>query len=430
MSEYYKMSKIKNTHDPKEHIAGLQGLLTSDKKRIAFLFGSGTSYCKKGDLPNIPDMQKMTKQVESILLKDIKFKKAVNEIKGELNNNYNIETFLSSIEQKKEVIAKGNLNGLSKQDFDVLIKKTKKQIKEIVSIHDKVEKENKVGQLIHSDFAQWVGRANRKYPIEIFTTNYDYLFEMGLEYNGIPYYDGFTGSYKPFFNSDTVNDLDFLSTQTKLWKLHGSLGWRFEQATKKIIRARESKEDNMLIYPSVLKYNDSKKMPYTAFTDRLKNFLREPDTLLITCGYSFRDDHINELIFSSFKSEKPGNVIALYYDIKKEGNRKDYTCVIDSNIVNLAKQHSRLSIYACRSAVIGCQYGTWKLEREPNKEDILNINLYFDEDAPQEDKGKGNAKLKWTGEGELVLPSFSYFVKFLQSMTVSTYSKTPQVKDE
>ncbi len=53
----------------------------------------------------------------------------------------------------------------------------KKQIRETVSVHKQILEGDKLGNLIHVDFAEWIGRANRKYPIEIFTTNYDYLFE-------------------------------------------------------------------------------------------------------------------------------------------------------------------------------------------------------------------------------------------------------------
>ena len=35
------------SYDPSEYIRGLQQLLVSDKKRIGFLFGAGTSLAKK-----------------------------------------------------------------------------------------------------------------------------------------------------------------------------------------------------------------------------------------------------------------------------------------------------------------------------------------------------------------------------------------------
>lgn len=36
-----------------------------------------------------------------------------------------------------------------------------------------------------------------------------------------------------FFNSESIEDMNFLPTQTKLWKVHGSLGWHIEEETKK-----------------------------------------------------------------------------------------------------------------------------------------------------------------------------------------------------
>ena len=129
-------------------------------------------------------------------------------------------------------ISNGILNELTKVDIDLLITDIKKQIREKVSVHKNPYKKD---DIIQYDFAEWIRRADRKYPIEIFTTNYDYLFELGLEGKNIPYYDGFTGSFLPFFNSDSVEDLNYLPHQTKLWKVHGSLGWHFDKDTNKVI---------------------------------------------------------------------------------------------------------------------------------------------------------------------------------------------------
>src|SRR5690606_13421839 len=103
-----------------------------------------------------------------------------------------------------------------------------------------------VEELVQSDFANWIGQAERKYPIEIFTTNYDLLFELGLEHKEIPYYDGFCGSFRPFFNPESVEDFSFLAKQTKLWKIHGSLGWHFDKDTEKILRVNPDDEDILI----------------------------------------------------------------------------------------------------------------------------------------------------------------------------------------
>jgi hypothetical protein len=55
------------THDPSEYIRGLQALLVSDKKKIGFLFGAGTSLAKKDKIKskNIPAISKMTSDIET-----------------------------------------------------------------------------------------------------------------------------------------------------------------------------------------------------------------------------------------------------------------------------------------------------------------------------------------------------------------------------
>jgi hypothetical protein len=313
-----------NTHDPAEYIKGIQQILISDKKRIGFLFGAGSSSLSREDKTlTIPAIGEMTNMIiQYIGGNNLKFKSAFDEIKKELGErNFNIEKILSNIEQKCEVIDGGTLNDLNKADFELLRKQLKEKIKELVSIHKNINEGN-VSKLVHSTFAEWVGQADRKYGVEIFTTNYDYLFEIGLEHNNIPYYDGFSGSYEPFFNPESVEDICFVSDRTKLWKIHGSLGWHFKEFSKKIVR-HNSDQDNLLIYPSMLKYNDSKKQPYVSFMDRLSDFIKQDDSILFICGYSFNDEHINEIILSALKTNtmkykekmKEKNLVSICLDL-------------------------------------------------------------------------------------------------------------------
>jgi len=419
------------THDPSEYIKGLQQLLISDKKNIAFLFGAGTSFAKKNkNSINVPAIDEMTRNVENILNAKNSYKKALFEIRKEIESvdrGYNIESLLSNIELKIQIIGTGTLNGLDKEGFNSLVKDLKEEIKKAVSVHKEILEENKLEDLVHVDFAEWIGRANRKHSIEIFTTNYDYLLELGLEEKNIPFYDGFTGSYKPFFNAESIEDMGFIPKQTKLWKIHGSLGWHYDKKTKKICR-KESGSEGILIYPSTLKYSESKKQPYTALMDRLTNFLKQPDTVLITCGYSFGDEHINERIITALNSNDSGHVIALFYDINWKDDKKEYFLEENSELSKLARSTKKLSAYGCRNAVIGGQFGEWKLKREPDKEDTVNLDTYFDEDGSMdskveiEDKEDRKGAEEWTGKGELILPDFSKFVSFLQRMIIEDNS--------
>jgi hypothetical protein len=410
-------------HDPSEYIRNLQQLLVSDKKRIGFLFGAGTSLVKnpKTNKAYVPAIKDMTEDIINAI-DDDKYKNAINEIKGEIESDrklFTIETLLSKLELKQQVVGNGKINELDKSNFSELIEEIKNQIHSKVSVHKDIECE----KLIHVSFAEWIQKADRKTSIEVFTTNYDYLFEIAFEHKNLPYYDGFTGSYSPFFDGQSVDDLAFMPKQTKLWKIHGSLAWHYDIETGKVIRATPDEKD-ILIYPSTLKYDQSRKQPYTALGDRLSNFIKQDDTVLIVCGYSFGDEHINERINTALSVNPLGHVYVLLYDIvwnkENNDNKKSYSFTEDSNLAKMAISNSKISVFASRTAVIGGVYGNWKLKREPDKDDSININTYFDEDAYMNENDKIGEDIiqSWTGEGELILPDFSKFVDFLKSMIV------------
>jgi hypothetical protein len=417
------MSDIRD-FDPSETVRGIQQLLVSDKKKIAFLFGAGTSFARRNeDAPYIPAVKEMTEMIEEKKKKKEIYKTAIAEIKAEFSADFiefNIENILSNIEDKIRIIGNGKLNNLNKNDLEGLAKFIREEIREIVSVHKKF-KENNVQFLVQYDFAKWVKNADRKYAIEIFTTNYDYLFEIGLEEVGVPYYDGFTGGYMPFFNPSSLEGMDYLPQQTKLWKIHGSLGLHeiVTSKTHKIIRKSSDSED-LLIYPSTLKYSNSKKMPYVAFIDRLNDFLKQDDAVLFVCGYSFGDEHINERILSALNTNSTSHVFVFYYDIVRDKEGKKYLLTKDSKLAQIALNNKRISVLGARNAIIGFTYGKWKLKREPDKSDTLNVQWYFDEDAPINTDAKITVEQKeneeWTGEGELVLPDFNRFVGFLKNM--------------
>lgn len=277
--------------------------------------------------------------------------------------------------------------------------------------------------MVQVDFARWIGQADRKYPIEIFTTNYDYLFELGLEYCNVPYYDGFTGSHRPFFNSESIEDMNFLPTQTKLWKVHGSLGWQIEEETKKVIRTN-SNGDDILIYPSILKYNNSKKQPYEGLMDRLSNFIKRDDSILIICGYSFGDEHINARIETALKTATTAHVVFLYFDKYwcETDNKYKFRLAENDKLYKTAISNSKISVYGIKGAVIGGKYGDWKLKNEPDNDDTVNVNLYFDEefDDTQEMGINEQGTALWSGKGDFILTDFRKLSMFLSSlMTVN-----------
>jgi hypothetical protein len=213
----------------------------------------------------------------------------------------------------------------------------------------------------------------------------------------------------PFFNSDSLEDMGFLPRQTKLWKIHGSLGLHEESrdSSRKIIRKGSDSED-LLIYPSSLKYSNSKKMPYAAFMDRLNDFLKQDDAVLFVCGYSFGDEHINERILSALNTNSTSHVFVLSFSLTEE-----------DKLADIAKSNRRMSVLSKRNAVIGSVYGAWKLKREPDADDALTAQGFFAQDEPAVAETAADDQqenLVWTGKGELTLPDFARFADFLRTM--------------
>lgn len=478
-----------NYFDPREYVRGLQQILISDSKRLGFLFGAGTSYAIKdgaSDKSRVPGILKMTEDIiNEISIGHPNFKKPLEKIQKELkddNHEPTIEHLLSNITQKHIIVGDESLCGLNKAAWGKLKEQIENKIKAIVSVHK--YKSEYMNNFIHGDFALWIRNAGRKEAVEIFTTNYDYLFEIGLEHNDVAYYDGFIGSYYPFFFSASVEDLQFLPTMTKLWKLHGSLGWKYDENSRKITRSLPD-DSNIMVYPSFLKYDNSKKQPYVSFMDRLSNYIKKDDGVLFICGYSFGDYHINDVLINALEKSNTSHIVAFYYDKYTEDGESFYGLDNDCEIRRIALSNKKLSVYGMNSAIIGGKYGIWKLKnRIREDEDAVILDLFFEDKYSEEGYLPKNAfirinsidynlskslweslmsssiidkkgiltkdyldKLKsfkfdasfvdsekeiiqminyhkdWNGEGEFKLSDFSYFVNFLQNLNSEDYIK-------
>ena len=84
-----------------------------------------------------------------------------------------------------------------------------------------------------------------------------------------------------------------LSRWVRFWKLHGSINWLLG-SPENMSRGKSLNAGQIrIIHPSHLKYEESRKMPYFAMIDRLQLFLKS--NAFHTCGYSFQDQHINQI---------------------------------------------------------------------------------------------------------------------------------------
>lgn len=150
----------------------------------------------------------------------------------------------------------------------------------------------------------------------LFTLNYDTLLEQAADQEGSILLDGFTGSIKPVFRPESYDqDLYFPGETTEgrvhrldkvlhLYKLHGSLNWIDEEGSPQnpygIVRTSNedvaSNSDRLLIYPATSKLGDMLGMPYAELFRRFAASIVRPQSVLITIGYAFGDEHVNAII--------------------------------------------------------------------------------------------------------------------------------------
>jgi hypothetical protein len=230
----------------------------------------------------------------------------------------------------------------------------------------------------HLIFAQWLRalHSRRDWPVEVFTTNYDICLEDAMETAGVPFFDGFVGSVNPFFAPECIESEGNKSDAhvypckawTRLWKLHGSINWHItalsgntEHITRlSVLDARAGEE--LAIFPSREKYSQSRKLPFLAMQDRLRRFLAGGDRLLVIVGYSFSDEHLNELLLQALRSNPHLAVTALVYG-EPVGGGGDAANILPNSIAALGREHRNLTIYGPDKASIGGVIGEWTATR-------------------------------------------------------------------
>lgn len=342
-------------------------------KNIGFFFGAGTS-CALG----IPNIEQLTNEIESKLTDD--FKANFDLIKNDLTasvapRNVTIEDILNHIRRIRELTNES----ADKKYIEVSGEAAKKLDKEICTkIYDIILEKEKVAELeTTKKFFAWLSILNREFSKEIFTTNYDLIIEKSLESSQIPYFDGFVGSYEPFFWQESIDKLvgkdDLTQNWIRLWKIHGSLSWFWKEDEKtkspKIIRIGkvdkiEDEENELVIYPSKEKYDSSKKQPFVAYFDRLKNYLLNGELLFVFTGYSFSDQHINEIIFNCLRQNNRLSVLVFFF--------KDEEV---ENLHKITSSYMNITVFGPKKAIINGNLGEWTFS---NLEDFKKDKKQFD----------------------------------------------------
>lgn len=328
------------THEIAGFASGLSAKLATRSRHVCAFFGAGTS--KACGLPDVVALQQNIKG----RLGDPQGAQFV-----ELTKNRNLEQVLSRLRRIQAVAEDGDsIDGLSADDA----RRLDVEICRIVI--DELDSEG--GNLDPVDrFASWVSRSDYIKPVEVFTVNYDALIERSFERRGVPFFDGFVGTFEAPFRVDMVeaanprDDMRVPAFYARLWKLHGSVNWAWGKGERsgQVVRLGQSVPVGELaaIFPSDAKYEESRRMPFLVLQDRFRRALNEPETLTLVSGYAWADDHLNELLFDAAARRPRSEIVAFCYS------------VIPDNLAAEATRNPNIQVVTRSEAIIGGIRAPW-----------------------------------------------------------------------
>lgn len=318
-----------------------------DTRNLSFLIGSGCSLGANG-IPTMKELADNLFEPDGNLnskLKDKVFEQAHKDILDRLKINFrnepfrtNLEIFLGTLYSYQYFLSQ------SKLALEAIKEPSKSDTKSILSINTDLEELNSVivktkeyilyeclneknlgndeKELnIYKQFYRKLSFRDSNLPKpNIFSTNYDLYSERAMDNLGISYTNGFSGFVERFFNPSIFNyalaeQMDISSFKWSvidsfiyLFKIHGSVNWIEKNSDNKLFSIQEIQdvsfeklktESNYMIYPSPLKQNASLGSPYSDLFREFQRRITQKQSTLVTMGFSFGDEHINNIIYQA-----------------------------------------------------------------------------------------------------------------------------------
>lgn len=306
----------------------LDDLLTQSGK--AFLIGAGCSKC--AGLPLTAELT--TKTLASALL-DATTKTILTAIEALFAGakTANIEDYLSELVDLVAIAERRGLRGatsdtiaLNGSDYTAkqlkdAVEQIKRAIAEVINIDITMEVHWKFIQAVHRPSRP--GRINLARPVDYLVLNYDTLIESSLALEKLRYADGMNGGISAWWDAATfeVGGLD-----ARVLKLHGSIDWSeisddpLPRRIAKSLTLPEGNDRKVLIWPASTKYRETQRDPYAQLAGLARRILHPQSgvqTVLMVCGYSFGDSHINIEIERALR-ESDGDLTMVVFTFDEE----------------------------------------------------------------------------------------------------------------
>lgn len=310
----------------RRHLADVFG-----SKNLSFLIGSGCSSFKQGEEElGIPTMGPLAQEFQNTFQTLPGLPPAISYVTGaqkaallaKLGIDLAHQDFHWNLERLMEVLmtAQQFCKTSNKADFldalttvEEVIAGVKKFILQKCTEGPFAQGDDSVVSLYRRFYQSLSTRSRGLAPPWVFTTNYDLFNERAMDRSSIPYSNGFAGTVERRFNPATYRRAlaEQLDISSKRWaavdgyvhfcKLHGSINWTEEEAGLFPIRESADKldpaQDRVMIYPTPSKQTASFGSPYSDMFREFQRQIVQDQSVLFVMGFSFGDEHINNIIF-------------------------------------------------------------------------------------------------------------------------------------
>lgn len=338
-------SKPNGTITPETVATDLASKLSARTRHVSVFLGAGAA--RAAGLPDLKGLQ-------ATILTSLNG--ADKERVTKLFENRNLEETLSYLRRLVSILEPGqSLAEFTATSADDLQKAITRSIVPALA-----QEKADLGPFKH--LANWLSGNFYRLPVEVFTINYDLLIETGLEATATPYFDGFVGHIKGRFRPELVDTVDPAAADAvppafvRLWKLHGSINWSDENVDgrKQIVRLGTPAPDDTraAIYPSDEKYDQSRRVPFVVLMDRFRKALEMPESITLVSGYSFGDQHLNEMLFDAARTRPRSEITVFCFG------------AIPEQLAEVAKGTRNLSVLASQDAIVGGQTLAWVQEEQ------------------------------------------------------------------
>ncbi len=295
----------------------------SNVKNISFFLGAGAS---SDSIPSMSSMQEeisadlnsATEEEVSQENKDLYNSISKSNLEKVLNILYAKKTYFQGISDENSEISVENLiNYIQQKMFSKInIDLGSKKAEETLTLYKKLYQKT---ALRNKDLSR----------INVFTTNNDLFNERALDNLNINYNNGFGGGLDRVFNPArfrytfskkidvNLEKFEPLENMVYLYKLHGSISWIEEEGNSffnikevPVIGGKPSDEKNhVLIFPTPLKQTQSLGSPYSDLIREFQTKISQPNSVVFIIGYSFSDDHLNNIIYQALASNSSISVV-------------------------------------------------------------------------------------------------------------------------